>query len=207
MRKLAGLYEENAYICWVEGSSSALIVDPGDGASMLLEQLRQRELTLTHILITHGHFDHIMAVSELLEKTNAKVWVHERDEGMLFDPYPLKLPMDIRARFEPVRLPQERKVAGRCLLFPGEDGMRIEMIETPGHTPGGVCFYLPDERTMFTGDTLFSDGYGRTDFATSRVADMRASLIKLFAMDEGIMIHPGHGEEDTIGAVKRRFRI
>ena len=204
VRLLAGPYEENAYLAWPEHGSEALLVDPGGNADMLMNEIEKRGLTLTHILLTHGHFDHILAVPELRKRTDAKIWIHEMDESMLFDPYPLKLPFDYRHQFKGIRLNDDDKVSGRELnLF----GMRIEMIETPGHTPGGVCYYLPDEGIMFTGDTLFADGYGRTDFATGRAADMRASLAMLFEMPNDIMIFPGHEESAKMGEAKRRIRI
>lgn len=202
-RILAGPYEENAYLCWLEGRDEAFIVDPGGRADALMAELERRSLHLTHILLTHGHFDHILAVPELRRRTGAVIWIHERDEGMLFDPYPLKLPGPVQAVFEPLKLAAEQRHEGDELLFAGT--LPIRMIDTPGHTPGGACFSVPDEQLMFTGDTLFRDGYGRTDFATSRAADLRASLQRLFQMPDDIWIYPGHGEGDALGAVKRRF--
>lgn len=206
-RLTVGLYEENAYLGHFDGRTEAFLVDPGDKPDELMREIERRGLHLTHIFITHGHFDHILAVPELVEKTGVKVWVHERDEAMLFDPYPLKLPSSIKARWAPLKLSEAQKVMGRELRFPDDQGALVQMIETPGHTPGGVCFYFADQQVMFTGDTLFRDGFGRTDFASSRAVDLRKSLQALFQMDEDIRIYPGHGDSDTIGAVKRRFGL
>ncbi len=239
VRLTVGLYEENAYLGYFDGQAQAFLVDPGDKPEALLQEIERRGLTLTHIFITHGHFDHILAVPELVARTGALVWVHERDEAMLFDPYPLKLPPSIKARWVPLKLDEEQKVQGSELRFPapavilrpqpkdlpqddlahdekvlrcaqddgeGEDAI-VRMIETPGHTPGGACFYFPEQQVMFTGDTLFRDGFGRTDFASSRAVDLRSSLQALFQMDEQTRIYPGHGDSDTLGAVKRRFGL
>ncbi len=204
VRLTVGLYEENAYLGYFDGRTEAFLVDPGDKPDALIDEIAQRGLTLTHIFLTHGHFDHILAVPELVQKTAAKVWVHERDEAMLFDPYPLKLPPSVVARWAPLKLTVEQRVSGTELALQCES---IRMIETPGHTPGGACFYFPDSKVMFTGDTLFRDGFGRTDFASSCAADLRKSLHTLFAMEADIRIYPGHGDSDTIGNVKRRFGL
>ena len=204
VRLLAGLYEENAYLCWREGEGLALLVDPGDQADMLIADAKGRGLDIGAILLTHGHFDHIMALPELIEKTDAKIWIHARDERLLSNPYPLKLPPEVQQRFVPTRIPDDRKLAGVSLTL---CNIVVEMIETPGHSPGGACFYLPGDKILFSGDTLFKNGYGRTDFANSRDMDMRASLVTLFKMDADIEVYPGHGDGDRLGNIKRRFGL
>ena len=86
-------------------------------------------------------------------------------------------------------------------------GVRLQVIPTPGHTPGGVCLYAKDEGVLFSGDTLFCAGYGRVDFPGSSAADMRSSLLKLFALPGETRVLPGHGEETTIARERARYQL
>lgn len=195
-----GLYDENVYLAYLDGCGDALVVDPGDRADSILDAAKQAGVKISHILITHGHFDHILAAPGLRELSGARVLVHELDAHMLADPYPLKLPTQLLARFTPSRADE---------LLTDQPfhaaGLRVQPIPTPGHTPGGLCYYLPEHKALFSGDTLFRDGFGRTDFAGGSVSDLRDSLLRLFQLPDDVMVYPGHGETGSMGEIRGRL--
>lgn len=187
-----GALQANAYILYQEGREDALVVDPGAEPEAIREKLGGR--TLAGILLTHGHADHIGAVAAL-RGPDTPVYIHRLDAPMLTDPA-LSL-----SKF--VGVPGDQGVAD-VLLDAGPlevAGIALEVLHTPGHTPGSVCYRCGDD--LFTGDTLFQAGYGRTDFPGGDVRAIARSIRDLLALDEGIRVHPGHGAQTTIGAERR----
>lgn len=194
---LAGAYQENAYLVYCPERSDALLVDPGDHCERIMEAVHASGHTLTHILLTHGHFDHILAANEVRRRTNAKIYIHPQDAPMLKDPA-LNL-LDTAAAHDPYQ-PFEPD----CLFSVLEEGtmeacgFHLHLLYCPGHTPGGMSFYLPEHRVAFTGDTLFDGGFGRTDFPGGSAMQLRRSLRRLFHMDKDTVIYPGHGGSNTL---------
>lgn len=196
-----GLFQCNTYILGDSGNGDVMIIDPGDEASRIFKTLEGKELRLKYILLTHGHIDHVGGVKELKDATGAEVMMHKED---LF----LYENMHLQASLFGLRAPQ---VTGIDILL--EDGMEIvhgplrcTVIHTPGHSPGSVCFYFSD--MLFTGDTLFRDGIGRTDIwggSYEMIADsIRGILLNPdYAIDEAIEVYPGHGPSTTIRREKR----
>lgn len=185
-----GAMQVNTYLLWK--NEQAVLIDPGDDAAELMAFLEEKELTLTHILLTHGHFDHIGAAAELKEKTGACICIGAEDEPMLSDP---KLNLS-----ESFGVPV-RACRADCLLHDGDTvetpAARFCVIATPGHTPGGVC-YVCDER-IFSGDTLFYSSVGRTDFpGGDQQALYRSIREKLFSMQGYFEVFPGHGSATTL---------
>ena len=197
---VCGALEENAYVVENEGRAGAFLVDPGDDYAALMRALSGRKLEA--ICLTHAHYDHMLAAPGLIADTGAKLYAGAKDMPALND---ARLNL-----YAPgwSRLPAPQ---GLKAIAYGEElevcGVRLQVILTPGHTPGGVCLYAKDEGVLFSGDTLFCAGYGRVDFPGSNAADMRASLLKLFALPGETRVLPGHGEETTIARERARYQL
>ena len=160
----------------------AAAVDPAAGAQEYLRLLEQEGARLTHILLTHGHYDHVGAVEELQRKTGAKVWLAPQDAcgGELF---PFTTPDNAYADGEEIRV---------------DTDLAFRVIATPGHSAGSACLYDPEGNVLFSGDTLFAGSYGRTDFLGGSSRDMAASLKRLSKLPPETRVLPGHGASSTI---------
>ena len=197
---VCGALEENAYIVSKKGEAGAFLIDPGDDYAALVRALAGRSLEA--ICLTHAHYDHMLSAPGLIADTGAKLYVSARDIPALND---ARLNL-----YNPAwsRLPAPQ---GLKALAYGETlevcGVQLEILPTPGHTPGGVCLYARDEGVLFSGDTLFCAGYGRVDFPGSSAADMRASLLRLFALPGETRVFPGHGGETTIARERARYQL
>ena len=180
----------NSYIVCKEGSDTCAVIDPAD-AKLIYDRLQQKGLSCTHILLTHGHFDHVWGAADLREKTGAKVYIHEADAAMAggkasyfsamsFALKPCTTDLFVREG--------DRIEAG---------GLTFRVLETPGHIKGGVCYAVDEEQVIFTGDTLFCESVGRTDLG-GNIRELMDSLFhKLYALD-GYTVYPGHEESTTI---------
>ena len=145
------------------------------------------------ILLTHSHWDHLAGLAELKKLVDAPVYVHEADKPNVREPGADQLPLYFAIEgVEPDHLLKEGDV-----LKVGE--LTIEVIHTPGHTPGGVCFYLPNQHVLFSGDTLFQGTLGNLSLPTARPALMWSSLKKLAKLPPQTKVYPGHGDSTTIG--------
>ena len=192
-----GLYEVNCSILSEDGK--AWIVDPGHEADRIAALLEKKELKPEAILLTHAHFDHIGAVAGLLERfPSLPVYIGEKDVAVISHPMN-QLPPD----YPPVKKPASLKAIGQAGSIEGLVGLQgLEVIETPGHTPGGVCYYLPSEKLLLAGDTLFAGSVGRTDLPGGDMGTLVESLKKLTTLPDDTIVVPGHGPKTTIGAEK-----
>ncbi len=181
---VTGIVSTNCYILYDEKGVCA-VVDPADGAERILRILKDEKLTLKAILITHGHFDHIGAVSELREKTGAKVYMHEKDSIMLKDP-----DADVLGKqYGTLASKVDVELVGGEKIEVGE--MVFDVMHTPGHTLGGVCFSCED--SIFSGDTLFNMTIGRTDLPGGDYKTLIESVKKISnAYPEDMRVFPGH---------------
>ena len=159
----SGPFETNAYILYCPKTLEAAIIDPApESASSLIAFISENNLTPKQIWLTHSHWDHIADVAVLKMRYKLKVFIHEEDAPNLQDPGSDRLPCWIA--IEGVR--PDQLIHEKDLLHLGT--LTAEVIETPGHTPGGVCFYLPTENLLFSGDTLFQGSIGNLSFPTAR---------------------------------------
>ncbi len=186
--------QENAHLVCNKSTGTAFVVDPGGAAGEICEACEAQGCRLTDILLTHGHFDHIEAVAELVRLTGAHIHIHPNDADML-----LSLERSLgRPGYEHVQ------VAADCPLDILESaklnvcGLDTEIIYTPGHTSGSVSYYLPEQGVLFAGDTMFYEGFGRTDLPTGSPVQLRRSLRKLYTLPLDTRVLCGHGPETTI---------
>ncbi len=190
----SGPFETNTYIVGCPLTLKAFVVDvPPQSTKGILEILKKKGLVLDKILLTHSHWDHISDVSLLKEATGADVLIHPLDVDNLQKPGADKLPMFFS--FEGL-VPDGFLKEGELVTV---GSLEIEVLFTPGHTPGGVCFYLSKEKTLFSGDTLFKGTMGRVDFPTSSAKLMWTSLKKLSTLPAETKVYPGHGSPTQIG--------
>jgi len=190
-----GPIQTNCFIVGDEETEDAVVIDPGWDASRVLAALVERQWQLKHVLLTHAHFDHIGAVADVVEATGAPLAIH-----------PLELPL-LRAKggaaafglpIRPCPEPSVLLEAGQII----EAGrMRFEVLFVPGHTVGHVAFYEPRAKAVFSGDVLFNEGIGRTDFPGGDYSTLMRSIHEvLFALPDETAVYPGHGPATTIGA-------
>lgn len=192
-----GSCQTNCYFVYQEDSKRVLFFDPADRGDMIYQKLTDAGFTVEAILLTHGHFDHIWGVERLKELSGAKVYAFEAEEALCMD-----TSMNISA------------AAGRAcsvkpdvLLKDGEEvtigDYRFKAIATPGHTAGSGCFYFEEDKILLSGDTLFQESVGRTDFPTGSMSTLVRSIKdKLMVLPEDVKVYPGHGESTTIGYEK-----
>ena len=195
---VTGPFATNCYILGSESSREGMIIDPGDEAREILKSVEDLGLDIKVIVLTHGHLDHIGALKEVAEATGAEVAIHRSDAEPLQGQY-----HSLGAMFGlayPVPSPPERLLEEGDTLDIGE--LRFSVLYTPGHTPGGIC--LLGEGVVFTGDTLFNSGIGRTDLPGGSYTELMNSIHdKLMALPDDTVVYPGHGPGSTIGAERR----
>lgn len=180
-----GMLQTNCYLAWGK-ENTCVVIDPGDEAYRVQQALLQMGRTPEAILLTHGHFDHIGGVKDLAAEYGCPVYLCKED---LVLP-----PMMTAGEIYYTHTYGE----GDCLSLAG---LTIQVLHTPGHTPGSVC--LQCEGELFTGDTLFAGSIGRTDFPGSSPRDMEKSLERLKGISKNYRIFPGHGESSTLDEERR----
>jgi glyoxylase-like metal-dependent hydrolase (beta-lactamase superfamily II) len=190
-RLVVGPLAGNCYI--LKSGAELAVVDPGGDAEMILAKLTELGGTVKYVIDTHGHVDHIAANREVIDATGAQLLIHELDAKLLAHPdRNLSSLMGMRLT-SPV--PNRLLMEGDKIVV-GEDEMTV--LHTPGHTPGGICLLGSDY--VFTGDTLFVDSIGRTDFPGGSNELMQASLDRLqIVLRKDTMLYPGHGEPGSFG--------
>lgn len=191
-----GPYEANCSILW-DDPAQAWVVDPGADGPVILDFLKKRGLTVGVVVLTHGHFDHVSAVNEVLALHPVPVYLHKADAAFAFSPMNAMPPY--RPTAQPATLKSD-KADGDTLAC---GGLTAKLIHTPGHTPGGWCLYFEREKLLVAGDTLFAGSVGRTDFPGGSWDKLEASLQRLKALPDDTRVICGHGPQTTIGIEKR----
>ena len=191
---VTGIISTNCYLVINEETKQTVVIDPAGCPSYLMGHMKSEGLQVEAILLTHGHFDHIMGIDDLRREFPVPVYVHEGDRETLLDPA-LNLSSSYTNGYtfdgaDYIRDGQRLELAG----------FSFQVIHTPGHTPGGVCYYLESEGVLFSGDTLFQNSVGRTDFPNSSMSDLIRSLReKVMKLPDDVKVYPGHMGETTIG--------
>ena len=185
----------NCYIIGCQETKEAIIIDPGGEGSRILDAVEQEQLTLKYIINTHAHFDHVGAVNDIQEKTGVPFYLHQGDEPFI----------------EPAAFSQSLQMFGMPPMQPPKideyidpektykvGNISFSVLETPGHSPGGVCFLF--ENDVFVGDTLFAGSIGRTDLPGGDMGTLMQSIkTQLMSLNDSITVHCGHMGDTSIG--------
>jgi glyoxylase-like metal-dependent hydrolase (beta-lactamase superfamily II) len=194
-----GLVQENCFLLRRDGSQSALIVDPGDEAPVILDAVKELGLAVEAILVTHCHFDHVGAVAPVAEATGAPVYVSEIERPVLADimsyvPFPGFGPYESYEADHTLKGGEKLELAG----------FEIDVIFTPGHSPGHLTYSIPAEQAIFSGDVLFQGSVGRVDLPGGDWQTLLASIGGLVeSLPEETTVYPGHMGVTSLGAERR----
>lgn len=192
-----GMFQTNCYLVGCPETNQAMVLDPGGDPAPILERAQAENLSITLVVNTHGHFDHIVGNAALVEATKADLAIHELDAPRLHDPqYDRSVLMGLRReRSQPTRLLHHGDLVEVGTLS-------FKVLHTPGHTPGGIC--LLGHGVLFSGDTLFHLGIGRTDLPGGDMDALVRSLENVIEpLDDDLVVYPGHGPKTTLGYEKR----
>lgn len=194
----------NSYLVYDKSSNEGIIIDPGDEKEKIIQAIVSAKVNVKYIVLTHTHYDHIIALKDIQEYTNAKVLVHKEDIDGLTD--------DEKNHSTEMKIGLKRVNMNN--VVPVEDGfkfevgkMNFEVIHTPGHTRGCICIFEKTANVLFTGDTIFCEYYGRTDLKSGNFQDMKNSVDKIFNRFSNIQIFAGHDKSVNIDSTKRRIRL
>ena len=196
---VVGMVQTNCYIVINDETKECIIIDPGASGKQLAERIRQDGLNPVAILLTHGHFDHAGGAEDLAKEFDIKIYAHEVEKDTLRD-----------AQKNVSWMAGKSEVYDADIFLKDEElitlaGFEIKVLHTPGHTEGGCCYYISDEGVVFSGDTLFAQSVGRTDFPGGSMSQIVRSIQeKLLSLNEpgnldtDIMVYPGHNDPTTI---------
>ena len=198
-----GMVATNCYFVFKEdetdadGNRHCIFFDPADKGRRIYEALLEKKVVVDIILLTHGHFDHISGAKELVACTGAKLGCLSEEQAICKDPF-----LNLGNNYG-----MDVSVTPDMLFKDGDEivaaGLTCRVIKTPGHTSGGCCYYFEEDGILISGDTLFEESIGRTDFPTGSTSELiRSVKEKLFCLPGDTCVYPGHGEVTTIGHEK-----
>lgn len=192
--RVVGPVQTNCYFAYNVDTLGCVIVDPGDESDKIIKYIENKELKPEAILLTHGHFDHIGAVEELRKKYGVKVYAADKERDTLSD-----INLNLSSQF----IGNHMSIEADEWLQDGQEiellGDTVRCILTPGHTVGGMCYYFVKNGLLFSGDTLFQQSVGRTDFPGGSMSQIIQSIrTKLFVLPDFVRVYPGHGMMTSI---------
>ena len=192
LSRVVGPVSTNVHLLADARTREAIAIDTAiPSLDWIADELRERDWILKLIVTTHGHWDHFGENAAVAEHTGAAIAVHALDAHRLTDPQPLWAPFEI-----PPCVPAVELADGGEVRF---CEIRLTVLHTPGHTEGSVCLWSADEGLLFSGDTLFASGWGRTDLPGGSAEQLVESLIRLSTFEDSVRVLPGHGRETMIG--------
>ena len=184
----------NCYVVMDEETKEAMVIDPGAESQKIIEMLDILEAKLKYIFLTHCHADHIGAINDVKQAKGGKILVSREDSQGLYDE---TISLTYYAETPNPELEADSRVDDDDLIHLGN--LEFRVIATPGHTKGGLCLYCPAEEMIFTGDTIFSSTWGRTDLPTGSIEDIMDSIInKILVLPNNTIMYPGHGKSTLI---------
>ena len=187
-----GMLENNTYFLHKEGEYDCILIDPAKDGELFVTKLREKGLTIKAILLTHAHFDHLLGVEGVKKLSDAKIIGGADDEEGFLDPQ-INQSFKVNKNIS-IKLDQKVKDGDEITV----GSMKCKVIATPGHTKGGVCFYFEEDGLLFSGDTLFCETVGRTDFEGGSLGELKNSVDKLLRLPPETKVYPGHNEFTTI---------
>ena len=197
--KTVGVNFTNCYLIG-KRNSKAIVIDPGDDIDKIMDMINEYNVSVEKIINTHGHFDHISANDLLKEKTNAKVYIHEKDKDFLTKPE--KNLSSLLGSRNIISLNEADHILKDGDVIEIED-YKFKVIHTPGHSPGSICLYDKENNILISGDTIFNTGVGRTDFKDSSQVQLINSIEnKLLKLSDNTEVYTGHGQSTTIEKFK-----
>lgn len=191
---ILGSVRTNCYILRNKMTNEAIVIDPADQANVIIDYINNQNLLLKGVLLTHGHFDHILAAAAIAREYGVKIYANENERELLADSH-MNFSKTVGCDYgmEPDEVLKDGQVLNLA-------GFTIKVIHTPGHTIGSSCYYLENEKVLFSGDTLFRETVGRTDLPTGNFSAIISSVKEiLMLLEDEILVYPGHGESTTIG--------
>lgn len=199
-RLVAGMLETNGYIIYDEHTLEALVIDPGDEPQAFITYIEKNSLKVLGIVLTHYHYDHIGAVEDIKKKYNCPVYIHKKDAHGL---QRAEINYSMEGFRKPVSIIPDKTLSHGDRIQAGS--VVLEVIHTPGHTPGSICLRAKDANIIFTGDTIFDDDLGRTDLEGGSPGEMRKSIAnKISKWPDDITIYPGHGDHAAMAYVRKK---
>ena len=187
-------YDQNAYCCFDPEAKEGVIIDPGLNCDGIVSFLNAEQINVKAILLTHGHYDHILSARRISDYTKADLCAHRMEVPVLEDP---AVNLSIMRDVEKMSLHMDKLLEDGDEIHFGKEVFRV--IHTPGHTPGGVCYYNEREKTIFTGDTMFWESIGRADLPLSDGQELTRSIKeKLLILPGDTTVYPGHGRPTDI---------
>lgn len=199
--QVTGVFTENTYFFIDEHTKSGFLIDPGAQAGIIYDVIVRNGWNIEKILLTHGHFDHFGAAEILREKLVAPIYIYPADAQYLTDPY-----LNLSANSgQPLTVPHyEEMYDGEIIRLKANSGFYLKVIHTPGHTPGSVTFYAPEEKAAFVGDTLYEHGLGLTNFPGGNRRLLENSIInKILTLPDDTILLSGHSSPITVAEEKR----